>query len=122
MNPNPILRCHITNTKPSLCNNQRYTDCLCVIAHSKVAAIWLQLQEQLIASCNRAFTLSRSITPAFTEVGCVLCSPPQSAELALHSDISKLDCTGLKIDPFRNRWAYIAVLGLILKWKSHAIA
>ena len=41
---------------------------------------------------------------------------------SLRSDISKLDCTGLKIDPFRNRWAYIAVFGLILKWKSHAIA
>ena len=53
---------------------------------------------------------------------CVLCSPPQSADLALRSDISKLYCTGLKIDPFRNRWAYIAVFGLILKWKSHAIA
>ena len=47
---------------------------------------------------------------------------PQSAELALLSDISKLDCTGLKIDPFCNRWAYIAVFWLILKWKSHAIA
>ena len=45
-----------------------------------------------------------SITPAFTGVGCVLCSPPQAAELALLCDISKLDCTGLKIDPFRNRW------------------
>ena len=63
-----------------------------------------------------------SITPAFTGVGCVLCSPPQSAELALRSDISKLDCTGLKIDPFRNRWAYIAVFGLILKWNSHSTA
>ena len=63
-----------------------------------------------------------SITPAFTGVGCVLCSPPQSAELALRSDISKLDCTGLKIDLFRYRWAYIAVFGLILKWKSQAIA
>ena len=63
-----------------------------------------------------------SITPAFTEAGFVPCSPPQSAELALCSDISKLDCTGLKIDPFCNRWAYIAVFVLILKWKSHAIA
>ena len=44
------------------------------------------------------------------------------AQLALRSDISKLNCTGLKIDPFRNRWAYIAVFGLILKWKSQAIA
>ena len=51
-----------------------------------------------------------------------LCSPPQSAKLSLRSDISKLDCTGLKIDPFHNRWAYIAVFGLILKWKSPAIA
>ena len=63
-----------------------------------------------------------SITPAFTGVGCVLCSPPQSAELALRSDISKQDCMGLKIDPFSNRWAYIAVFGLILKWKSQAVA
>ena len=53
-----------------------------------------------------------SITPAFMGVGCVLCSPPQSAELPLRSDISKLDCTGLKVDPFRNRWPYIAVFGL----------
>ena len=67
-------------------------------------------------------TQHSSVTPAFTGVGCVLCSPLQSAELALRSDISKLDCTGLKIDPFRNRWAYIAVFGLILKWKSDAIA
>ena len=41
--------------KSFLCNNQRYTDCLCAIAHSKVAAIRLQLKEQLIAPCNRAF-------------------------------------------------------------------
>ena len=59
---------------------------------------------------------------SFLGGGCVLCSPLQSAELALRSDISKLDCTGLKIDPFRNRRAYIAVFGLILKWKSHATA
>ena len=38
---------------------------------------------------NYAF---RSITPAFTGMGCVLCNPPQSAQLALRSDISKLDC------------------------------
>ena len=52
-------------------------------------------------------------------------APPQPAQLALQSDNSKHDCTGLKkvkIGPFRNRWAYIAVCGLILKWKSHAIA
>ena len=34
-----------------------YTDCLCVMAHSKVAAIRLPLKEQLIAPCNRSFTL-----------------------------------------------------------------
>ena len=62
-----------------------------------------------------------STTRDFTGVGCVLCTPPPSAQLALRSDISKLDCTGLKIDPFCIRWAYIAVFGLILKWKSHAI-
>ena len=38
------------------------------------------------------------------------------------SDISKLDCTGQKVDNLCNYWAYIAVFGLILKWKSHAIA
>ena len=36
--------------------------------------------------------------------------------------LAKLDCTGQKVDNLRNRWAYIAVFGLILKWKSHAIA
>ena len=42
----------------------------------------------------------------------------------LYAAISQnsLDCTGLKIDPFCNRWAYIAVFGLLLKWKSQAIA
>ena len=42
--------------------------------------------------------------------------------LAVLSDISKLDCTGQKVDNLRNCWAYINVFGLILKWKSHAIA
>ena len=41
------------------------------------------------------------------EVGCVLCTPPSSVQLALRSDISKLDCTGQKVDNLRNRWAYI---------------
>ena len=45
---------------------------------------------------------------------------PPASELALPNDNSKLDCTGLKIEPFRNRWAYIAVFGLILKLKSNA--
>ena len=47
-----------------------------------------------------------------------------SADLSLAtlSDISTLDCTGQKVDNLRNYWAYIAVFGLILKWKSHAIA
>ena len=31
----------------------------CVLTHSKVAAIRLQLQEQLIASCNRALTQTK---------------------------------------------------------------
>ena len=54
----------------------------------------------------------------------LMCTPPPSTQvtqLALRSGSSKLDCTGLKIDPFRNRWACITVLWLILKWKSHAI-
>ena len=33
--------------------------------------------------------------------------------IAVLSDISKLDCTGQKVDNLRNRWAYIAVFGLI---------
>ena len=37
-----------------------------------------------------------SITPAFTRASCVLCSPPQSAELALRSDISKTRLYGTK--------------------------
>ena len=47
-----------------------------------------------------------------------------SADLSLASlsDISKLHCTGQKVDNLRNHWAYIAVFGLILKWKRHAIA
>ena len=47
-----------------------------------------------------------------------------SADLSLASlsDISKLGCTGQKVDNLRNYWAYTAVFGLILKWKSHAIA
>ena len=38
-----------------------------------------------------------------------------SADLSLASlsDISKHDCTEQKVDLFRNRWAYIAVFGLI---------
>ena len=40
----------------------------------------------------------------------------------LYTATSKLDCTGQKVDNLRNCWAYIAVFGLILKWKSHAIA
>ena len=46
------------------------------------------------------------------------CSPPAWSELDLQSDNSKLDCTGLKVDNLRNCWAYIAVFGLILKWKA----
>ena len=63
-----------------------------------------------------------SITRDVRGGGCEMCTPPPSAQLALRSGSSKLDCMGLKIDPFRNRWAYIAVFGHILKWKSHAIA
>ena len=59
---------------------------------------------------------------SFDGEGCVLCTPPPSTRLALHSDISKPDCTGQKVDNLRNRWAYIVVFGLILKLKSHAIA
>ena len=63
-----------------------------------------------------------SNTPDFMERGCGLCTPPPAAELTLRSDISKLECTGQKVDNLRNYWAYVAVFGLILKWKSHAIA
>ena len=63
-----------------------------------------------------------SITPALTGEGCVLRSSPPSTRLAVVRDISKLDCTEQKVDNLRNRWVYIAVFGLILKWKSHAIA
>ena len=48
--------------------------------------------------------------------------PPSWSELTLLSGNSKVDYTGLKLDNLRNHWAYIAVFGLILKWKSHAIA
>ena len=61
-----------------------------------------------------------SVTRNVRGGGCEMCTPPPS--LCVWSSSSKLDCTGLKIDPFRNCWAYIAVFGLILKWKSHAIA
>ena len=63
------------------------------------------------------------ITTALTgKVAFCVPTPPPSTQLALRSDISKLDCAGQKVDNLRNRWAYIAVFGLILKWKSHAIA
>ena len=44
-----------------------------------------------------------------------------ASELVLPSNNSKLDCKGLKVDNLRNRWAYIAVFGLILEWKNLAI-
>ena len=67
-----------------------------------------------------------SVTPQ-TSWGEVTKYIPLSAvvSLAVLSDISKLDCTGQKVDNLRNPWAYIDVFGafgLILKWKSHAIA
>ena len=63
-----------------------------------------------------------SITQYVRGGGCEMWSPLPSTQLALWSGSSKLDCMGLKIDPYRNRWAYIVVFELILKWKSHAIA
>ena len=83
------------------------------------------LRTFLICNMQRnrfASTHCFSITPELTAWGCVLCSPPPSTRLAVLSDISKLECTGQKVDNLRNRWAYIAVFGLSLKWKSHAIA
>ena len=56
-----------------------------------------------------------------TERGCDICTPPPASQLALLSNNSKVDCKEQKVDNLRNRWAYIAVFGLILKWKSHAI-
>ena len=41
--------------------------------------------------------------------------------LALLGDISKLDCTGQKVNRLRNRWAYIVVFGLIWKRKNPVI-
>ena len=49
----------------------------------------------------------------------VLLSADQSLDLL--GDISKLDCTGQKVNRLRNRWAYIVVLGLIWKRKNPAI-
>ena len=54
-----------------------------------------------------------SITRDVRGGGCKMCTLPPSTQLALRSGSSKLDCKGLKIDPFHNRWAYIAVFGLI---------
>ena len=62
-----------------------------------------------------------SITRDVRGGGCEMCTPLPSAQLALGTGSSKLDCTGLKIDPFRNRWACTAMFGLILNWKRHAI-
>ena len=85
--------------------------------------IFLRRFLHVICKGNRsASTHWFSITPAFTGVGCVLCTPPPSAHLALPSDISQLDCMRQKVDNLRNCWAYIDVFGLILKWKNHAIA
>ena len=61
-----------------------------------------------------------SVTHRFHGGGAVLCAPPPSTQLASRSDISKLDFTEQKVDNLRNRWAYIAVFGLISKWKSQA--
>ena len=72
---------------------------------------------QLIAPCIRAF----SITLAFTAVGCVLCNPHAWLSLVVVRDISKLDCTGQKVNRLCNRWAYINVFGLIWKRKNPAI-
>ena len=52
---------------------------------------------------------------------------PLSADvsLAVLSDILKPDCTGQKVDNLRNHSKPLGlhdVFGLILKWKSHAIA
>ena len=63
-----------------------------------------------------------SITRDVRGGGCEMYTPLPSTQLTFRNGSSKLDCTGLKINPFRNRWAYIAVFRLILKWKSHAIA
>ena len=63
-----------------------------------------------------------SNTRDFTERGWVVKNVllPSASRLASPTDNSKLDCMGLKVDPFCNRWAFIAVFGVILKWKSHA--
>ena len=71
-----------------------------------------------------AWTPYLSNTQDMMEGGCEICTPPTWSELAFPNNNSNLDYTGLKVDNFRNLWAYIflAVFGLILKWKSHAIA
>ena len=69
-----------------------------------------------------AWTPLFSNTRNFMREGAVLCAPSPSTQLALCSDISKLDCTVQKVDNLHNRWAYIAVFGLISKWKSQAIS
>ena len=44
-----------------------------------------------------------SITQDVRGGGCEMCTPLPSTQLALRSSSSKLDCTGLKLDPFCNR-------------------
>ena len=70
--------------------------------------------------CHNVWTRDLSNTRDFIgEVAKYVATPLAWSELALPSDNSKHDCTGLKIDSLRKRLAYITVFGLILKWKSH---
>ena len=85
--------------------------------------LFLQSLCHVICKGNEyAWTAHLSNTRDFVGTGCEICTPLPAAELALRSNISKHDSTEQKVDNLRNRWAYIAVFGLILKWKSHAIA
>ena len=69
-----------------------------------------------------AWTAHLGNTRDFMGTVCEICTPLPAAELALRINISKLDCTEQKVDNLRNHWAYLAVFGLILKWKRHAIS
>ena len=99
---------------------------ICIVFFLLVCCSVLLLRSTCHVICKEngyawPWTALFSNTRDFMGGGAVLCAPPPSAKLALHSDISKLYCMGQNVNNLRNRWAYIAVFGLILKWKSQAI-
>ena len=68
------------------------------------------------ATQNRLIFQLCFIMPKIKLYVCTVQCTASMCVLAVLSDISKLDCTGQKVDNLRNRWAYIAEFRLTLKW------